>query len=158
MNNSITTKEDYELWVLLHQARDSVFMARTDELREYDISVIKSGVLWAIETIGDEATPAKITRLFFRKAHSITELLIRMEKEGLITKTKDLTKKNQVRVTMTERGKQAYLQSMKRESIRRVMSALSERDKKQLKSLLVKLRNGTLKEFGIRQNIPYPPP
>ena len=34
MNASLSTDKDYNLWVLLHQARDAVFKARDKELSQ----------------------------------------------------------------------------------------------------------------------------
>jgi DNA-binding MarR family transcriptional regulator len=45
-----------------------------------------------------------------REPHTITKLLHRMEKVGLVTKTNDLEKKNMVGVSITEKGQQAYEQ------------------------------------------------
>ena len=108
------TDQDYRLWVLLHQTRDAVHIARKKELGRFEISTIQAAALFIIQAIGEQATPAEISRWLFRKPHSVSGLLNRMEKEGLVKKTKDLDKKNLVRVTLTEKGRQAYNHSLKR--------------------------------------------
>ena len=107
---NIPVDRDYNLWVLLAHTRQAMFRARQKELREYNISARHAAVLFAIESIGDETTPAEISRWLFREQHSVFEVLRRMEKQGLIRKTKDLDRKNQVRVQLTEKGRETYYQ------------------------------------------------
>ena len=144
----------YNLWVLLAQTKDAVLRARQKELHRYGISATQSAALFAIQAIGDKATPAEISRWLFREPHSVSELLSRMEKEGLVRKTKDLDRKNQVRVELTEKGYEAYDQSMKQESIHKIMSSLSEEAREQLRSCLQTLRDEALKELGVEPQMP----
>ena len=72
-----------------------------------------------------------------------------MEKKGLIRKVRDLQRKNLVRVEMTEKGKQAYNNTAREESVRRIMTSLSEKECRQLISCLDKLHNRAFKELGI---------
>jgi DNA-binding MarR family transcriptional regulator len=143
-----------DLWMLLAQTRDVIFKARQKELGRYGTSATRSTALFAIQAIGDKATPAQISRLLFREPHSVSELLSRMEKEGLVSKTKDLDKKNLVRVELTERGAEAYYQSLKYGSIHKIMSALSEEECQQLMSCLKTLRDEALKELGVEPRVP----
>ena len=103
-----------------------MYKARTRELFQYGITPAEAAVLVIVQAIGEKATPAEISRWLFREPHSISGLLARMEKQGLVRKVKDLDRKNLVRVVITEKGQQAYQQSTKRESIHRIMSSLSE--------------------------------
>ena len=72
----------YELWVLLSETVDVVQKVRRKELQKYDISVEHARVLCAIEVIGDEATPTKISQLMLRELNSVSEIIGRMEKVG----------------------------------------------------------------------------
>jgi len=127
---------DYNVWLLLRSATDAVAKARGKELEKLEISRVQSGVLFLIQTLGEEATPSKISRWMLRTRHSVSELINRMKKDGLLIKVKDLRKKNQVRVMLTEKGQQIYEETKKRESITRIMSALTDDERQQLKSYL----------------------
>ena len=144
MKSHSSDDRDYILWVLLCQARDAVFKARNKELSQFDISAVQAAVLFVIKTIEEEATPTGISRWLLRQPHTISTLLTRMEKEGLVTKAKNLGKKREIKITLTEKGEQAYGQSLKRESIREVMSYLSEEERQQLSSSLEKIRDKAL--------------
>jgi DNA-binding MarR family transcriptional regulator len=140
---------DYNLWVLLHQVSDIIFNAREAELMQYGFPATQAEVLFVIKAIGDKATPAQISRMIFRRPHSVSGIIDRMVKAGLVKKTKDLHKKNLIRVTLTAKGEEAYRQALKTKSILRIMSALSVAERQKLKSLLETLWNKGLKELGI---------
>ena len=146
--------EDYNLWVLLHQTTDAALRARQKELDQFDISVIEVGVLVVTQAIGEKATPSEISRRIFREPHTVSALLNRMEKRGLVRKTQNLDRKNLVRVSITEKGQQAYDKSTRRKSIRKIMSSLSEEERRQLRSCLEKLQNKAFKELIVE----YKPP
>lgn len=151
------TGRGYNLWALLHQVSDIIFSARETELLQHGIPGMQAEVLFVVKAIGKEATPAQIARLIFRRPHSVSGILMRMEKAGLVKKTKDLHRKNLIRVSITAKGEQAYKQALKRKSVQRIMSALSEGEQQRLKSLLEKLRNKGIKELGMDpKKVPFP--
>jgi DNA-binding MarR family transcriptional regulator len=78
-----------------------------------------------------------------------------MEKDGLIKKVKDLDRRNLVRVALTEKGKEALRQSSKRESIHRIMSGLSQEERRQVKTSLQKLWNKAMEELGGESEAPF---
>ena len=156
MENSLSMDKDYNLWVLLLQAKDTVFKAREKELSQYGISPEQAGVLFILQVLGNKATPSDISRWLLRQHHTVLGILGRMEKKQLIRKTKDPERKNLVRVTLTEKGQQAYYQSTRIESIHEIMSSLSEEEREQLSSCLQTLRDKALKGFGIDQKPPFP--
>jgi len=141
--------QDYNLWVLLHQVSDIIFNAREAELQQYNLPATQAEVLFVIKAIGDKVTPAQISRMIFRRPHSVSGIIDRMVKAGLVKKTKDLHRKNLIKVTMTKKGQQAYEQALKRKSVQKIMASLSETERQKLKSLLETLRNKGLKELGI---------
>ena len=76
---------------------------------------------------------------------------------GFIRKTRDLDRKNMIRVTITEKGWQSYNDLMRLESVHRMMSCLSKEERQQLRSYLERLRSEALKPptMNIRQ-MPFP--
>ena len=86
---------------------------------------------WAIE----------IARQLLKDTHSITQLLVRMEKRGLIRRVKDLPRKNMIRVVMTPKGNKAFKQTSGTKTIPEIMSVLTADEKKQLEDTLNKLRD-----------------
>jgi len=148
--------EDFELWVLLRHTVDAMLRARDKELRKTGISRIQSAVLFIVKNMATPATPAAISRRLLREPHSTSELLSRMEKKGLVKKVKDLERRNQVRIVITEKGEEAYHRSRAMEAISRMLSCLSLEERDNLWTYLDKLRDKALDELGAEYMLPFP--
>lgn len=151
------TDEFYELALLLSTVSRSMYRARNEELKKYGLSPRKAAILNMVSMIGEKATPAEIARWVFRKPHSITELLSRMEREGMVIRVKDLERKNMIRVELTEKGRNLHQLSLNRKAIARILSSLSKDERKQLLSFLHVLRNSALKEIRFKGESIFPP-
>jgi DNA-binding MarR family transcriptional regulator len=151
-----TNDEDYNLWVMLRQTRDAMAKARERELGKHGISSIQGSVLHNIQSIGPDTTPAEIARHLVREPHSVSGLLSRMEKQGLIKRVKDLPRRNMIRVVMTKKGEEAYKFITQRTTMHDVMSVLTKQEKKVMWDILLKLRGNSLKLAGITHDVPFP--
>ena len=156
MQYYLSDDRDFEVWTLLSQASDAIFKAREKELNGNGFTAMEATALFIIQAIGDRATPAEISRWILREPHSVSGLLDRMERRGLIERTKDLEWKNMVRVTVTEKGKKAYEMSTERESIHNILSVLSAEECQQLSSCLRTLRDRALQQINIGYEMPFP--
>ncbi len=152
-----TEDKDYELWVLLAQAQEAMYKARQHELRRYNLTPRQSAVLFIIRAIGDKVTPAEISRWLLRESHSVSEIISRMEKQGLLKKVRDLDRKNLVRIELTEKGSEAYNQAIKMGSIHTIVSALSDEERRQFSSTLKMIRDRAIQESGKELRTPFPP-
>jgi DNA-binding MarR family transcriptional regulator len=88
----------------------------------------------------------------------VSALISRMEKEGLVKKIKDPDYKTSVRVVLTEKGQQAYHESANRDPVNKIMSSLSEEERRTLGTILLRLRDTALARLWIDTRLPYPPP
>ena len=156
MQYYLSDDRDYEVWMLLSQASDAMFKAREKELNGNGVTAMEATALFIIQAIGDQATPAEISRWILREPHSVSGLLDRMERRGLIKRTKDLEWKNMVRVTVTEKGKEVYEMSTARESIHNTLSVLPAEEYQQLSSYLRTLRDKALQQINIGYEMPFP--
>lgn len=138
----------YRIWVLIDQTRMAIYNARAKELAQYGISPREAATLHAIHSIGDRTTPAKISRWSYRKSHTIAGILKRMFNKGLINRKQNTEFKNQVIIGITETGKKAYKDSLKRESLHRIFGDISNEDYNQLVSLVTGIREKALAETG----------
>jgi len=154
--NKTGTDRDYDLWVLLAQARDVILEARENELRQYDVTAWQAAVLFIIDVAGGTASPADIARWSLRKPNSVSGILDRMKKAGLIKVARDTRRKNMKVISLTEKGYKVLKDSMKRESIHQIMSCLTADQYQQLKALLEKLRSRGFEVLGSQRNIPLP--
>ncbi len=149
--------KDYYFWIIFCQTRDAISKARERELHTQHISERHAQMLFIIELIGRKATPAKIARWMLREPHSISEIIDRMESQGLLKKVKDLARKNQVRIEITKKGYEQYRRSFIPRNIPEILSVLSKSERKQLTTLLLKLRREAIRRLNMRYEVPLPP-
>jgi DNA-binding MarR family transcriptional regulator len=135
----INNDDDYNLIALINQTSHAFSLARTRELSKYGLSMMRSAVLLVLQVRDNNATPTEISQWLLREPHTISALLDRMEKDGLIRRYRDMHKKNTVRVAMTQKGREAYDQSLERQTFHEVMAVLSPQEREQLRTVMAKL-------------------
>ena len=147
--------EDQDLWFLLTHTRYAIFRAREKELQRYGLTPEQVSLLFVVQALGEKATPAELSRSLLRQPHTVSALVERMEKRGLVKKVKDLDRKNLVRVSITDKGRKAFEQSAKRGPIHRIMGELNQREKKIMRKYLETIFAKARKEIGMdRDNLP----
>lgn len=140
---------DHDLWMFLTHTRYAIYRARERELQRYGISPEQVGVLFIIQALENKGTPSEISRYIMRQPHTVSALIDRMEEKGLVKKYNDLEKRNLVRVSITDKGFQAYELSKKRGPIHRIMAVLTDDERSQLRELLRKLQGEARRELGL---------
>ena len=157
MKQESVVLEDFELARLLTITRDAIRKARQKELDQFNVHIRRASLLRAIDSLGDKATPVAIAQWLLRERHTVSELLGKIEAEGLAKKIRDLDRKNRVRVVLTAKGAKMLQQSIVRTSLHQIISCLSEEDKERLRRLLKKLRARAMKEIGFAVTITHLP-
>ena len=146
MAQQIKADKDYTLLTQLLQVADIFVKIRERELLPQNLSATAAEILFLVDAMGEDVTPAKITRMILREPHSTSGILKRMETHGLLKRTKNMERKNLIRITLTAKGERALSQAMKKEGSTNVLSRLStEQRSKLMKSL------GILKEAGKKE-------
>lgn len=153
MKKTLGKDSDYEILLLLMQARDVAYRAREKEVNKYGIKGVEGFALFVIKSIGSGATPAEVARWMFRQHNTVTALLDRMEKKQLIRKD---TNKNRSTISLTEKGEEAFRQSSKREAMHFMFSVLSQEELQQFKSYLMQIRDQGLKYLSNEPKITFP--
>jgi len=141
--------DEYELWWLVMLVRRAMNRARAKELGFYGVTPAEIGALFAIYNMDQNTTVTKISHWMMREPHSTSELISRMQKKGLVTKSKGLNRGNVVRVTMTEKGEQTFNQSGKKGCIHKIVSALTKEEQQHIKTYLWKLFSKSSEELGM---------
>lgn len=140
--------EFFMLWVLLTQTRDAILRARELEYARYGISNERRAILAIIQKNGGRSAPVDIARDLFRELHSVTEMLVRMEKDGLVTRHKG-SGRSRVEVSLTEQGLDVFRQSLHNDADRRIFTALTKKQRERLTTYLWRLRGRTMEHLGI---------
>ena len=150
MRNRLDLEESYDLWETLDSAYHAVLRARDQELREDGIMFTQCAVLARIKIAGDRANPSEIARRMSREPHSISQIIGRMEKSGLVRRVPDSSRNNKrIKIEITEKGEQIYQTAQQRESFNRIMSRLSPARRRRLLQLLREVRQSALLELGV---------
>jgi DNA-binding MarR family transcriptional regulator len=149
MAQQIKADKDYTLVTQIMQVADIFVKVRERELIPQNLSATAAEILFLVDAMGKDITPAKITRMLLREPHSISGILMRMEKHGLIKRTKNMERKNQIRITLTTKGETALKKAMKLDGTTHVISRLSTEQQKQLRSTLTALKEAGMKELHI---------
>ena len=157
MAQQIKADKDYTLLTSLLQVADLFVKIRERELLPQNLSATAAEILFLVEAMGKDVTPAKITRMLLREPHSISGILMRMEKHGLLKRTKNMERKNLIRITLTARGENALKQAMKKSGTTHVLARLSAEQQRQLKTTLTALKEAGMKELHLGPKVlPWP--
>jgi len=157
MAHEITDREYFHTWTLIRNISHLIGKSRDRELSRYGITVIQSAILYMIKTLDERATPGNIARAMYREPTTVSNSLIRMEKQGLVRRYNDTMRRSQVKVALTEKGEQAYQDASRRESVKKIMSQLSPQTFRHLSESLALLRQEVLQDLGLsplRSHIP----
>jgi len=140
--------EYFLLWILTAQTKDAILRARERDYARFGISNERRAVLFLIQHSGGRSTPVEIARGLFRELHSITELLKRMEADGLVVRQKG-SGRSKVEVVLTDKGRDVFKQSLFNQTDKRIFSCLSKSERERLAALLWKVRTRALQDLGV---------
>jgi DNA-binding MarR family transcriptional regulator len=127
--------------LLLGKARHLLVRARQKELAPFHISPRQATVLTVIDDLGDKANLTELAEHTDRNINTLSIQITRMENDGLVTKVREEPKSNKLRFELTKKGLEACKEVKKINSLTEIMSALTEKERQQLISLLEKIIN-----------------
>jgi len=139
--NSILTT-----WLMIHRV-DALLKICEDRLfSEYKLNSERYAVLVIIQYLGGSAKPSEVARWLQRSPNSISMLADRMVRAGLIKRTRDRIDRRVVRLTISDRGKDALKPATQAgwDFIREILSPLSDEDRRTFISLLKVVNYKTL--------------
>lgn len=141
-------RQVYQTDNLLKQCQDQI-------CREYGITVEQYAVIMIINYAGGSARVTDIAQWLIRSPNSISMIIDRMVKAGLVKRTRDRVDRRAVKVTATSKGndavKEAHMAIL--EFLRKIFQPLSYEDKNKLSDLLGKLKYEILKYNNPRLDI-----
>lgn len=148
---------EYDLWILISRVYHMIAKLRNVEMNRYGILPVQAYMLLIIKAMGNSTTPAELARFVYQQRNSVSDILKRMEKQGLITKEKKPEGNRRVLVKMTKKGEKVLQLSRQREHLHRIMSVLSEENGRELECLLELLKDSAIDEFTSYRKTVLPP-
>ena len=155
MTSSRQLTDDEKTWENLYSTFYTLQRARELELAKVGLSIPQAGILHFLSISKEPLTPMKLSRLMGRQPHTVGQLIVRMEAQGLLKTTRDLKRKNWVRVSLTKKGQQACKLQMTHRKARNAASCLSDAERDHLNSICKKLRATGIELIREMQPTPY---
>ncbi len=126
------------LWLLLHRTGDALARCEDSVFGEYGLTTEQFTVLAAVKGSGGLLRPVDLASLMERSPNSVSMLVDRMVKAGLVRRTRDRKDRRAVKVTLTSKGENALGPATPAgwELVQKILSPLSEKDRHTLASLL----------------------
>ncbi len=145
---------------LVMQTRDVISQLSEKQLGRVALTPEKFHTLLLCLNSREPVTVAELSRMLFRKPHTVSGLLSRMESEGLVKRDKpESENQGPMRVIVTDKGVAVFKQGMQilMASINRFMEGVTQEELEQLEKGLRSLRNSMLREMNIefrKMNLP----
>jgi DNA-binding MarR family transcriptional regulator len=135
--NSKSENTVLRLWLLLPRVGDALALCQDLVFSKYGLTTEQWRVLACIKSRGP-LRPSDIASLLERSPNSISMLVDRMVKAGLVRRTRDRKDRRTVFVSMTDKGKEAVEPAIPAgwEFIHKLLSPLSYDDQRALASML----------------------
>jgi DNA-binding MarR family transcriptional regulator len=147
------TINDAYVWGLLQHSTSLISRARELELAQYGITMEQMSVLHALLVSGGSATIDEIAIIIVRQHNSVSTIVNRMSKAGLIIKEKQPNqKKYNVRITQEARK---IADAVPRKSIEMIFANVSLKEKEQIATCLEQLITTGHDVLGHNNNLPF---
>jgi DNA-binding MarR family transcriptional regulator len=143
------------LFVIFDQTRDTLIHAVELELRQSKKTFAQTRILYVLAQKKNGMTQGDLSRWLLRNLNTVSTLISKMEKAGLVKKIKNKGD-GKVYVNLTQKGSEEWDKISER-AIFLTFAVLSEKERKQLKVLLKKLRNEARNILGLDFKPPFLP-
>jgi len=150
------TDSDVNLYILLDQTDGIMTSAIELEIKHLKMTQPQVRVLTMLSRQDKPATLEELANWTLKEFNSVSTLINRMEKKGLVKKRK-INGDLKTYVSLTEKGSDLYHNQVTERSIHLIFDKLSAQEKKQLDSTLKKLRDTTRDLLGLDYRPPFLP-
>jgi len=125
--------------LLMGRARHLMLNARQKEVAPYHVSPQQAYLLFILQSLGHKATLSELAGYINRGINTLSMELTKMEKDGLVKKTRETPKSTLLTIELTEKGLETYKKTNKLKTDIAIMSVLSEEERQKLISMLNKI-------------------
>jgi DNA-binding MarR family transcriptional regulator len=99
--------QNLKAFMLLYRIRDLLFRCQDQAVARYGLTAEQYSVLVAIAFLGPPVRATDIGRWMDRKVNSVSMIVDRMVKSGLVRRARDLPDRREVRLALTGTGEQS---------------------------------------------------
>jgi DNA-binding MarR family transcriptional regulator len=132
-------------WLLIHQASRLFRKAEIATLANIGLTPRKQAVLLAMKNAPGPLTVTSIAYWLDRNPNGISTLVDRMEKDGLISRVRDMPDRREVRLVMTPKGEKLFKEGSKlfQKLFRDIFLEFSEEELLTLSAIMTRVRRRT---------------
>ena len=129
---------DLRLWFMIHRTHEMLKMCEDRVFREYKLTTEQYVVLVTIKYLDGPVRPSDVARWLERSPNSISMMVDRMVKAGLLRRVRDRKDRRVVWLTITSKGETALKPAVLAgwEFIQKILSQVSYDDRHTLMRLL----------------------
>jgi DNA-binding MarR family transcriptional regulator len=132
---------EHRLWVLFHLTYNRISSCEERTFPHSVLTYPQMAVMMAIKYAKPPVTPTDVAQWLNRSTNSITMIVDRMEREGMVERKRDLKDRRSLRLILTEKGEKAFRQVLRPgwEMVKYILSGLTAEEVQVLTRLLEKM-------------------
>jgi len=136
--NSKSGNTVLRLWLLLHRVHDRIVLCEDSIFGKYGLTTEQFSVLAAVKSRGGSLKLIELATILARRPNSVSMLVDRMVKAGLVRRTRDRKDRRIVNVSLTTKGEKSLEPAAPAgwEFIQKILSPLSDKEKQTLNNML----------------------
>jgi DNA-binding MarR family transcriptional regulator len=145
--NSDPERLALRVWFLSHRTHELLRRCEDQVFSEYNLTTEQYTVLVTIKYLDDPVRPTDVARWMGRSPNSVSMIVDRMVKAGLVRRIRDRSDRREVRLVITSKGENAIKPATLAgwEFIRKILSPLSYEDRGTLVSLNEVIKDNAFK-------------
>ena len=154
MADSIKLTENQKSYMRMGTLMAVIDRARDLELARIGLNIPQASALYCLKVSKEPMTPMRLSRMLHKQPHTTSQLVKRMESQGLVSTKKDMKRTNWIRVSLTKKGEEAVKGWVSATVVPDIMGSLSKKEADALYNATQKLHNRGLEV--IREMRPNP--
>jgi DNA-binding MarR family transcriptional regulator len=132
-------------WLLIHQTSRLLLKSENATLAKIGLTRQKQAVLLAMKNAPGPLTITNIAHWIDRNPNGVSTLVDRMERDGLISRVRDMPDHREVRLVLTQKGEEGFKEGSKlfQKLFRDIFSEFSEEELVTLSAIMTRVRRRT---------------
>ena len=153
---SVPVDHRVRLCVELDFTRDIVFRAVEMELDRYGINTAQAKLLYILAGQKEGISLNDIAELACREFNTVSILINKMEKRGLVQKAK-IAGDDKAYISLTPEGKTLWGETITTQAMTLIFDSLTDQERTELKGILQKLQHTARELMGLNYKPPFLP-
>jgi DNA-binding MarR family transcriptional regulator len=132
-------------WLLIHQTSRLLLKSENATLGKIGLSRQKQAVLLAMKNAPGPLTVTNVAHWIDRNPNGVSTLVDRMEKDGLISRVRDMPDRRAVRLVLTPKGEERFKEGSRlfQGLFRDIFREFAEEELKTLSAIMTRVRRRT---------------